>query len=96
MRCLLCVPLCLTATMALLLAAEKGAIFEPGAKLKIQSAAGSGGEGPAWHPRLGVLTSGNGCVVQLDLSLPKTPKWRVYVFNRERRKFGAADKVLHL
>ena len=41
-------------------------IFVPGAQLKIESENGSGGEGPAWHPELGVLTSGNGDVYQLD------------------------------
>jgi gluconolactonase len=61
------VPLCVTAIFSVLSAAGKEeVIFEPGAKLKIESAAGSGGEGPAWHPRFGVLTSGNGHIMQLD------------------------------
>jgi gluconolactonase len=34
-------------------------IFEPGAALKVEAEGGVGGEGPAWHPQLGVLTSGN-------------------------------------
>ncbi|MCI0684833.1 MAG: SMP-30/gluconolactonase/LRE family protein [Gemmataceae bacterium] len=34
------------------------AIFEPGAKLKIEAKAGSGGEGPAWDPKLGIISSG--------------------------------------
>jgi gluconolactonase len=34
--------------------------------LKVESASGSGGEGPAWHPKLGVLTSGAGHIWQLD------------------------------
>src|SRR5436190_24329964 len=42
------------------------AIFAPGAKLKVEAENGSGGEGPAWHPKLGVLTSGNGHIYQLD------------------------------
>src|SRR5436190_8427133 len=42
------------------------AIFAPGAKLKVEAENGSGGEGAAWHPKLGVLTSGNGHVYQLD------------------------------
>jgi gluconolactonase len=42
------------------------AIFAPGAKLKVESAGGSGGEGPAWDPRLGVLTSGNNHIYRLD------------------------------
>jgi gluconolactonase len=41
-------------------------IFEPGAKLKVEAANGSGGEGPAWDPKLGVLTSGNGHTYRLD------------------------------
>jgi gluconolactonase len=66
---LLYVPLCLAAATAALPAADKDkdeAIFEPGAKLKVESGDGSGGEGPAWHPKLGVLTSGNGHIMQLD------------------------------
>jgi gluconolactonase len=51
-------------TPALLGAQEP--IFEPGAKLKTEAADGSGGEGPAWHPKLGVLTSGNGHICRLD------------------------------
>jgi gluconolactonase len=46
--------------------ADGEAIFEPGSKLKVESAGGSGGEGPAWDPKLGLLTSGNGHVYQLD------------------------------
>src|SRR5262249_17661420 len=42
------------------------AIFEPGAKLTTEAADGSGGEGPAWHPKLGVLTSGNGHICRFD------------------------------
>jgi gluconolactonase len=40
-------------------------IFAPGAVLKVEAANGSGGEGPAWHPALGVLTSGRGHIWQL-------------------------------
>jgi gluconolactonase len=47
--------------------ADEEAIFAPGAKLKVEAGEGSGGEGPAWHPKLGVLTSGNGHTYQLDL-----------------------------
>src|SRR5260370_3540920 len=67
MRYLLYVPLCLAAALAPAWAADTDeAIFEPGAKLKVESGKGSGGEGPAWHPKLGVLTSGNGGIMQLD------------------------------
>jgi gluconolactonase len=40
-------------------------IFAPGATLKVAADNGSGGEGPAWHPRLGLLSSGNGHVCRL-------------------------------
>jgi gluconolactonase len=67
MRRLLCVPLLLAVLLPSLRAADKDdAIFEPGAKLKVESGKGSGGEGPAWHPKLGVLTSGDGGIMQLD------------------------------
>ncbi len=33
-------------------------IFEPGARLRVLSAPGTAGEGPAWDPQWGVLTSG--------------------------------------
>jgi gluconolactonase len=41
-------------------------IFAPGASLKIEAADGTGGEGPAWHPKLGILCSGNWHISQLD------------------------------
>jgi gluconolactonase len=41
-------------------------IFAPDAKLKVEAADGSGGEGPVWHPQFGVLSSGNGNVHRLD------------------------------
>jgi gluconolactonase len=34
-------------------------IFDPKSKLKVEAAGGVGGEGPAWHPMLGVYCSGN-------------------------------------
>src|SRR6266481_7248372 len=49
-------------------------IFAPEAKLKVESAGGSGGEGPAWDPKLGVLTSGNGHIYQLE----RNGKSRIY------------------
>jgi len=48
-------------------AGEEG-IFEPKAKLREEAGGGVGGEGPAWHPRLGVFTSGNGHVNLLEPS----------------------------
>ncbi len=44
------------------------AILSPGAKLKIESQAGSGGEGPAWHPKHGVFSSGGGHIFLLEPS----------------------------
>jgi len=44
-------------------------IFEKDAKLKVEAAGDVGGEGPAWHPELGVLMSGhNNHINQLDPS----------------------------
>jgi gluconolactonase len=40
-------------------------VFEPGATLKVEAEGGVGGEGPAWHPELGVLSSGNGHICRL-------------------------------
>ena len=34
-------------------------IFAPEAQLKVEAEGDGGGEGPAWHPKLGVFTSGN-------------------------------------
>ena len=59
------VPLCALALAAAAVAAEEP-IFEPGAALKVEAEGGVGGEGPAWDPELGVLTSGNGDVNRLD------------------------------
>ena len=59
-------PLVLAVTLSPAAAADEP-IFEPGAKLKVEAAAGSAGEGPAWDPMLGVLTSGsNGSIYRLD------------------------------
>ena len=49
-------------------------IFEAGAKLKVEAGGGAGGEGPAWDPTLGVLSSGNGHIYQLD----RAGKSRIY------------------
>jgi neutral ceramidase len=38
----------------------KGEMFPADATLEVISQAGRGGEGPAWDPELGILTSGNG------------------------------------
>src|SRR3979411_481010 len=60
-----------------LLAPRAGAqepIFVPGAKLKVEAEGGVGGEGPAWHPKLGLLTSGNDHINQLD----RAGKSRIY------------------
>ena len=74
MRRSLSTPLCLLVFLAPALAADE-AIFEPGAKLKVEAGDGAGGEGPAWHPKLGVLSSGNNHVYQLDRD-GKSRVWR--------------------
>jgi gluconolactonase len=60
--CLLCGVVLTAASRA----AAQDSIFEPGAKLKVEAPGGTGGEGPAWHPKLGLLTSGNGHINRLD------------------------------
>src|SRR5690348_9464838 len=65
MRCFLVV---LSVVVGCQTSRAQEAIFAPGAKLKVESAGGSGGEGPAWDPKLGVLTSGNGHIYRLDRS----------------------------
>ena len=50
----------------LLAPAADDPIFEGGGKLKVEAGKGVGGEGPAWDPKLGVLTSGNGHINRLD------------------------------
>jgi sugar lactone lactonase YvrE len=52
--------------LAPVFAADDEPIFERDAKLKKESGDGSGGEGPAWHPKLGVLTTGNNHIYRLD------------------------------
>lgn len=42
-------------------------IFDPGERLQIAAGGGAGGEGPAWHPQLGLLSCGNGHLYRLDL-----------------------------
>src|SRR5260370_14741618 len=55
-------------------ASAQDAIFAPGAKLKVEAEGGIGGKGPAWHPKLGLLTSGNDHINQLD----RAGKSRIY------------------
>jgi gluconolactonase len=55
-------------TITPVLSAQDSAIFGPGAKLKVEAEGDGAGEGPAWHPKLGVLTSGgNGHIQRLAL-----------------------------
>jgi gluconolactonase len=51
-------------------------IFDPKSKLKVEAAGGVGGEGPAWHPKLGVLCSGNDDINQV------APDGKVSVFRK--------------
>jgi gluconolactonase len=55
--------------------ADEEELFVPGAKLRVETGNGAGGEGPAWHPKLGILSSGNGHIMQLDLE-GKSRIWR--------------------
>lgn len=41
-------------------------IFDPKSTLKVEVEGGFGGEGPAWHPDLGILMSGNGSINRLS------------------------------
>lgn len=53
----------------LLLAAPSAATADEAiftSKLKVEAGDGMGGEGPAWHPQLGILSSGNGHICQVD------------------------------
>lgn len=72
-------------------------VFERGATLKVEAAGGVGGEGPAWHPQLGVLCSGNGHVNRLD----RNGKVQIYrqdagtnglLFDREGRLLACDSK----
>jgi len=46
-------------------AEESMSVFQPAAKLTVEACNGVGGEGPAWDPRLGLFTSGNGDINRL-------------------------------
>jgi gluconolactonase len=54
------------AGLALTAVAADAPIFEPEATLKVEAAGDSGGEGPAWDPELGILSSGGGHINRLD------------------------------
>jgi gluconolactonase len=71
------VPLIAGYILALLVnvAPAEESIFAPDARLKVEADNGSGGEGPSWHPKLGVLSSGNGHIYQLDRD-GKSRVWR--------------------
>lgn len=64
MRLQICPPALLLVAFSAIAADEP--IFAPGAKLKVVAEKGVAGEGPAWHPKLGVFTSGNGHINRLD------------------------------
>jgi gluconolactonase len=74
MRRIFGILVCATALGPAAPAAEEE-IFERGARLKAEAGGGAGGEGPAWHPKLGVLSSGNGHIYQLDPE-GKSRVWR--------------------
>lgn len=52
-------------------------IFEPGSKIEAIAKDGAGGEGPAWHPKLGVLSSGKAGIHQL------TPDGKSVVYRQD-------------
>ena len=49
-----------------LMRAGEELIFPADAKIKVEAKGGAGGEGPAWDPKLGLLSSGGGHIFQLD------------------------------
>src|SRR5262245_29198376 len=57
---------CILMILAAVTTGRADDIFAPGAQLKVEAANGAGGEGPAWHPLLGVLSSGKGHIYRLD------------------------------
>src|SRR5437868_3060851 len=65
MRCLFAILLFSLITYPPKLSAQES-IFERGAKLKVETDDGAGGEGPAWDPQLGLISSGNGHTYVLD------------------------------
>jgi gluconolactonase len=83
-------PLALLAAVLAPAGAADEPIFEPGAKLKTEAGSGSAGEGPAWDPQLGVLTSGKDGIHQLTRD-GMTRVWRKdagtngLLFDREGR-----------
>jgi len=64
-RCI-AILLCLVVLASPAPSAEDG-IFARDARLKVEAEGGVGGEGPAWHPQFGLLTSGNNHIHRLDL-----------------------------
>lgn len=60
MLCLFLVVLCDSAA-----ARADDSVLEPGARPQLVSETGAG-EGPAWHPQLGLLTSGDGHIMRRD------------------------------
>jgi gluconolactonase len=58
--------LCVSVYAAAGVAAEPFSVMQPGEKPKLLAESGAG-EGPAWHPELGLLTSGDGNVMRRSL-----------------------------
>jgi sugar lactone lactonase YvrE len=54
-----------------------GPIFDPDSMLKVEAEGDSGGEGPAWHPKLGIFTSGRGHINRL------TPDGKSEIFRKD-------------
>lgn len=47
--------------------AQDSDVFDSATPLQVVSSKGEGGEGPAWDPELGILTSGNGGICRLSI-----------------------------
>jgi gluconolactonase len=73
------------------------AIFPAGAKLKVEAEGGVGGEGPAWHPKLGVFCSGNGDLNRIgrdgSVHVFKGAGTNGLLFDREGRLLACEPKL---
>jgi gluconolactonase len=74
---------CLISALLLCAGDSRGAesILEPGARPQLIQESGAG-EGPAWHPELGLLTSGDGHIMRRDRD------GKVSIFRRNARSNG--------
>lgn len=85
-------------SLMLLFAFQDESIFAPGAQLKVEAGEDVGGEGPAWHPELGLLTSGRGHINRLTKSgqssiYRKDAGTNGLLFDREGRLLACEPKL---